>query len=183
MKLYCASPFFNPEQLSKLERVEAALEGTFGSKLELFKPRNAKVAAKKLNQEIGAGKDPSGETRKAVFRDNVENVYDSDLMVAVIDGRDIGVLVEIGLAFARDIPIITYTDENFGLNLMVAEAVHAHCKGVEQLCEAVSMFIDARERGISREELAAAMDQRFKRANLTETKQADVKMPLYAKGE
>lgn len=178
MKTYVAGPFFSEGQLKKMERVEAVL-AEFSS-LELFKPRNAKAAAKKLNKSIGAGKDPSADTRTAVFRDNVVNIDDAELMVAVTDDRDIGTTWEMGYAYAKGIPTITFTDEGWGQNLMVAESILAHTKGLDQLRRAVAMFIaQVNDGGVD----TVSFDEHFKRANLLETKQADRDNSLYRKGE
>jgi nucleoside 2-deoxyribosyltransferase len=171
MKIYVAGPFFNQQQLDTLTAVEAELEKH--DNIELFRPRDSTASAKKLNKDIGAGKDPSQETRHNVFLDNVNNIDDADLVVAIIDGRDIGTIFEIGYAYGINVPIITYTNEGFGMNLMLAESTLAHCKGLDQLGKAIEGFIG----GWSDEDF----EVNFKRANLSETVDADKKMDLYKK--
>lgn len=173
MKVYAAGPFFNSQQLETMELIESVIESF--DEFEVFKPRNGAASAKKLNKDIGAGKDPSAETRKRVFRDNVENILDADLVVACIDDRDIGTIFEIGYAFAESVPIFTFTNQGYGMNLMLAESTLAHCKGVEQLKQALEMFLDGAD--------TQAFESVFKRANLSEGKEADKKMDLYKKGE
>lgn len=170
-KIYCAGPFFNPQQLAAMEGIEGVLEKF---DVELFKPRNGAASAKKLNKDIGAGKDPSPQTRRQVFLDNVNNIDDADLLIALIDDRDIGTIFEIGYACKAGVPIITFTNQNYGMNLMLAESTLAHCKGLEQLAEAAEMFLA----GATQEQFEVT----FKRANLAEGKEADKNMDLYKKG-
>ena len=173
MLIYCAGPFFNELQLKTMEDIEAVLESF--DDVTLFKPRNGKASAKKLNKEIGAGKDPSADTRRQVFEDNVDNIDEADLIVACIDDRDVGTIFEIGYACKAHVPIITYTNKGFGMNLMLAESTLVHCKGTEQLRSAISMFVN----GSTNEDF----EQLFKRANLSEGKEADKQMSLYVEGE
>lgn len=170
-KIYCAGPFFNPQQLATMESIEAVLERF---DVELFKPRNGAASAQKLNKDIGAGKDPSPQTRRQVFLDNVNNIDDADLLVALIDDRDIGTIFELGYACKAGVPVITFTNQSYGMNLMLAESTLAHCKGVEQLNLAAEMFIE----GATAEQFESI----FKRANLAEGKDADKNMDLYKKG-
>lgn len=173
MRVYCAGPFFNSQQLETMVAIENVVDSF--DETSIFRPRNGAASAKKLNKDIGAGKDPSAETRKQVFRDNVENIDDADLVVALIDDRDIGTIFEIGYAYAKGVPVMTFTDKGYGMNLMLAESVLAHCKGLGQLRHAMKMFVD----GATEEQFESA----FKRANLAEGKQADKDMDLYTKGE
>ena len=85
--------------------------------VDVFKPRDGAASARKLNKDIGAGKDPSAETRRQVFLDNVNNIDDADLVVALIDDRDIGTIFEIGYACKANVPVITFTFIFFLLNL------------------------------------------------------------------
>lgn len=169
MKVYAAGPFFNERQLNTIRKVESVL--TSFDNIDIYRPRDGAASARKLNKDIGAGKDPDPVTRQQVFRDNIDNIDDSDLLVAVIDDRDIGTIFEMGYACKAGIPIITYTDLGYGMNLMLAESTLAHCKGQEQLYDAIKMFIDA----VPRKEF----ERVFKRANLSEGVEADRNMQLY----
>jgi nucleoside 2-deoxyribosyltransferase len=185
VKVYVAGGFFTPEQLATLEKIEAVIEN---AGCDVFRPRNARSAAKKLNKDIGAGKDPDPNTRRQVFQDNIDNIEDAQLVVAIVDGRDVGTIWEMGFAYACRVPIITYTEHGFGVNLLLAESSLALCKGVEQLAEAMSMFVAGHTMGriVNNDldaELTFAFDAKFKRANLAETSASDKNMTLYKKGE
>lgn len=185
IKIYVAGPFFSEKQLDVLTRIETVIESIFGPD-SCFKPRDARSAAKKLNADIGAGKDPSAATRHEVFCDNVDNIDDADLMVAITDGRDSGTLFEHGYAYAQGIPIITYTDEQYGLNLMLAESVLAHCKGETQLRAALTLVKSQRDQydldDYPNQDVLydiEVFEAQFKRANLVESKEADKNSSLY----
>ena len=172
--VYAAGGFFNEKQLRTMELVESVLSEF--PQFRIFKPRDGASAAKKLNRDIGAGKDPSRDTRHQVFRDNVDNIDNAALVVAVTDDRDVGTIFEIGYAYKGNVPIITFTNEGYGQNLMLAESVLAHCKGPEQLREACALFIEQMtETGMLGEDV---FEERFKRANLTEMS-ADKKLQIY----
>jgi len=76
---------------------------------------------------------PSEDLRNAVFRDNVENIDNAALVVAVVDGFDVGVMFEVGYAYAMGVPIVTITDHDYGCNLMLAQSTVGHLKSVDQL--------------------------------------------------
>ena len=181
VRVYAAGPFFSPQQLKTMEQIESVLESF--KNVDVFKPRNGAASAKKLNKDIGAGKDPSANTRRQVFKDNVENIDAVDLVVALIDDRDIGTIFEVGYAYKANVPIITFTNQGFGMNLMLAESVLAHCKGVEQLKEAMDMFLTMYRENVSADVLEKQFELKFKRANLIEGKTADKIMDLYKTGE
>jgi nucleoside 2-deoxyribosyltransferase len=174
IKVYAAGPFFNPTQLHSMELIEGVLAEF--DQVTTYKPRDGAASAKKLNVDIGAGKDPSASTRRAVYEDNVNNISDAQLLVALIDDRDTGTVFEMGWAAARDIPIITFTLHDYGVNLMLAESVLAHTKGAEQLRQAVSLFVKSFISGCI---ASTKFDEQFKRSNLTEIVEADRKLNIY----
>lgn len=175
LKVYAAGPFFKTEQLQSMQLIEQVLSEF--ECIETYKPRDGAASARKLNVDIGAGKDPSSETRRAVYEDNVNNIDDSNLLIALIDDRDIGTIFEMGYAACQDIPIITFTQHDYGMNLMLAECVLAHTKGIEQLRQAVTLFVEQTKYGYNVNR--SIFDELFKRSNLTETSDADKTSPLY----
>jgi len=114
-----------PSQVAVVEKIENLLESL---NLQYFSPRQTGVTLSNL----------SPEERKNhahwVFEKNVEWLEQSDVMVAVIDDRDPGVMWEIGFFYAgASGQIITYTESDYGLNVMIQECVDAHCKGIDRL--------------------------------------------------
>lgn len=106
MKVYFASPLFNEmEQMynaSVVERIRSAHQD-----LEIYLP-----------QENMAINDKSLYADSLMIADgDNEKLLESDLLIAVIDGAsiDVGVATEIGIAFAKGMPILAlYTDTRQG---------------------------------------------------------------------
>ena len=153
-KIYLAAPFFNAEQVALVDQLEALV---LDLGFELFSPRKGENAVEmnrmlsnireyhKLNEinptqaKMETGEllppppGPSDELRRAVFRDNWENIDDADLVVAVIDNFDVGVMWELGYAYARHVPVVTHTAHNYGCNLMLAHSIIGHTKSLSEL--------------------------------------------------
>lgn len=148
-KVYLAAPFFNPQQVKIVSDLENLI---LQSGWRMFSPRKGEAAVemnnliqKKIAQRkvIESGimppgimiPDPSPELRLRVFGDNVDNIDDADLLLAVVDDRDSGVMFEIGYAFRAHVPIVTYTANNYGSNLMLAHSIIGHTKTLEDVAE------------------------------------------------
>lgn len=58
---------------------------------------------------------------------------DIDFVVAAIDDRKTIVSWMIGQAYARGIPVITYSDYNYGINIMLLVSVLTHIRGTDEL--------------------------------------------------
>jgi len=57
-------------------------------------------------------------------------------MLAVVDDYDVGMVWETGFAFGISLgklPIVTYTDKDYGLNVMLRQSAVAHIRGVNEL--------------------------------------------------
>ncbi len=110
MKLYFASPFFNPEQVEREERLKAKLR-RLG--FEVWSPKENSICPPTANKQ----------TRAEVFKDNVQNILNSDAVFVVTNGKDMGTIFEAGLAYQANKPIIYYCEGlNGPFNLMLAES-------------------------------------------------------------
>jgi nucleoside deoxyribosyltransferase len=120
MRVYIASPFFNEKQLELVKKIEHELEA---HSIQYYSPR--------LD---GVLKDMSREERRKnaqmIYNRNIENIEDSDWILAVIDNFDPGTVFEIGFAAAIGKRIVTLSNENYGLNVMLAQCVEAHVLNV-----------------------------------------------------
>lgn len=162
-KVYLAAPFFNPQQVALVEQLEQAINR---SGWRMFSPRLG-ANAQEMNDKIGALKHwkrlsdavalleaerfqvsypgikkpepPSTELRHKVFFDNFSNIDDADLLLAVIDDFDVGVMWEVGYAFARHVPIVTTTGRDYGCNLMLAHSIVGHTKSVAQVQDVLAI--------------------------------------------
>lgn len=65
---------------------------------------------------------------------NVDYIFNGvTCMVAVIDDRHPIVSWMIGQAYRRGIPVVSYTDHDYGVNVMLLESIHTHVKGCDEL--------------------------------------------------
>lgn len=125
--IYIASPFFNKEQLHFVRRIEDTLDAF---ERDFFSPRME-----------GVIKDMTADEKKLrmreIFDSNIQHILDSDIVVAVIDDRDPGTMFEIGYANALGIPIITLTQHDYQVNVMIKECTKGHLKGLMNLGAAI----------------------------------------------
>ena len=130
--IYIAGPFFNEEQLTLIKQIEEYLEI---SNIDFFSPRSA-----------GSLKDMSDADKKKKFDDiydsNIHNMYVAQTMIAVIDDYDPGTVFEMGY-FTRlksefpDKRLITISNKNYGINIMLKNAINYHVTDVADLLEAI----------------------------------------------
>lgn len=110
-KLYFASPFFNPEQVEREERMKKHLRDlgfeVFSPKENTFLPPNASV-----------------EDQKSTFADNLRGIDEADAVFAITDGKDMGTIWEAGYAYGKNVPIIYFAETlgNGQFNLMLARS-------------------------------------------------------------
>lgn len=123
MKVYLASPFFNEEQIERIEYIENLLQ-KFG--FEVFSPR----------KELVIKPDDTLLTRAVGFSNNCRGITNSDFVLAVTDGKDMGTIWESGYAYGKGIPVL-YFAETLGdnpFNLMLAESgLLGVCKSRKEL--------------------------------------------------
>lgn len=144
MKIYLAAPFFTQPQLEIVRKLEALLKDTTH---QWYSPRSEGTLINMAPEERAASKEK-------IFRSNVDRLDWCDTILAVVDGRDAGTTWELGYAFAKSKRILTYTEEGYGLNVMIQQSVDAHLKGIER----ASQFLFACEAGFSAEACKAHRD-------------------------
>ena len=84
-KIYFASPFFNPEQVEREERLKAKLRDLG---FEVFSPKEVYFCKP----------DEGDEVRQMVFDGNCKAIQECDILFAVTDGKDMGTIWEAGYA-------------------------------------------------------------------------------------
>lgn len=123
--VYLAAPFFSPQQKERIQAVREALEAnpTIG---RIFEPE----AHPYQEAEFG-----SLEWQKAAFMLDTNQIYQNDIMVAIVDYKmeesdneaDSGTMFEVGLAYGTHTPvIIVQFDPQKELNLMIRQAMTAY---------------------------------------------------------
>lgn len=109
--LYFASPFFNPEQVEREERLKAHLRGLG---FEVFSPK----------ENTHLQKDADTAAQELTFQQNLDGIKNTDAVFAITDGKDMGTIWEAGYAFGIKKPIIYYAETlgNGQFNLMLARS-------------------------------------------------------------
>lgn len=121
---YIAGPFFNVEQLIRVENVKFILDQRG---LTYFSPKD----------NITLKSDASTEERAKAFDDNLDAIRDSRFVLAITDDKDVGTMFESGYAYANNIPII-YFAETLGdnkFNVMLAESCVDVLRSMDDLRE------------------------------------------------
>jgi nucleoside 2-deoxyribosyltransferase len=132
--VYIAAPFFNAEQIKIVQDIEDTLRT---ADVKFFSPRSEGVLIEIAPQDRAAH-------LERVYQSNVEHMMDCNVMLAVVDGRDIGTMFEIGFFASKKLTnkdnlSITFTDKSFGLNVMIQQSVDGHLKGVGDLTMLLEM--------------------------------------------
>lgn len=122
MKVYFASPWFNPDQAEREDRVKSKLR-ELG--FNVWSPKDNCVCSPIADKAM----------REKVFCDNCNNIEDCDILFAITDGKDMGTIWEAGYAcgynerqraVGYDPIIIVYYCETLGpngqFNLMLAQS-------------------------------------------------------------
>jgi len=120
MNIYLAAPFFTPEQVTLVTQ----LETIFGAlpDIDFYSPRQDGIVLKDIPP------DQRKLYTKLVFEKNVDRILWADALLAVVDGHDTGTVWEMGYAYAMGKRIVTYTQHDYGLNVMLQECVVAHVR-------------------------------------------------------
>lgn len=122
-KIYLASPFFNDTELLRMTKVLGCLRD---KELEVFAPFEHQ------NKHLEFG---SEEWRRATFAGDMKGIYESDVVVAILDGNytDSGTSAECMAAYLLKKKLIVVNLEGKPINLMIAETVHAVINSLEEL--------------------------------------------------
>ena len=133
--IYIASPFFNESQLEFVKRIEIALQD---AGIKFFSPRSEGVLI-----EMSPSK--KAKAAKKIYDSNVKHIEDCDILLAVIDDRDTGTMFEIGYAAALKKPVVTLTNFDYQVNVMIKQCSYAHLKGLEHLSYIINFIREGRE--------------------------------------
>jgi len=124
---YLASPFFNEEQVEREEAIKKILRD---AGFTVFSPKeNCFLPAKS-----------TAEDRQRVFKENTDAIFNSKMVFAITDGKDVGTIFEAGVAFSSSIPIV-YFAETLGdnpFNLMLAASGRRVFKSREEVIKNVT---------------------------------------------
>ena len=96
-RVYLASPFFNEEQVRRVNVVRDTLLADGG--IDVYSPMH--------DSKFKLSSKPNISEAKLVFDDNVNNILKADVVVAILDGCDVGTYFEIGVANSKGIKVIS----------------------------------------------------------------------------
>lgn len=131
MRIYLAGPFFSPEQIARIEKVEAALRQnpTVDS---FFSPRQSDENDAP-SAEVG-----SPAWAKQIFAKDVAEIDQADALVVVADyvhaNVDSSTAFEVGYGYHAHKPLIILQElADEPLNLMIGQAAHYYTQSIASL--------------------------------------------------
>ena len=107
--VYIAAPWFTPEQAERLEGIKKLLAGI---KVSIYSPKDECLFTSIIEM------DP-----RQVLQTNCDAIVESDFVLAITDGKDVGTMWECGYAYAMGVPILYVwltKEEGQKFNLMLA---------------------------------------------------------------
>lgn len=116
--VYLASPWFNDEQAEREARIKSKLRNLG---FNVWSPKESCVCPPNASQQM----------RKKTFEDNCFNIFTSDVVFVITDGKDIGTIWEAGYTYGVNASCsknkikIVYYCETLGdgkFNLMLAQS-------------------------------------------------------------
>lgn len=121
MIIYYAHPAFNEHQLEhKYKFLGVLTEDIRECILDPFA----------ISPTIEGDRDIKKSIGRSILQINHNLIVSSDIILANIDDRDQGVIYEIGYASALNKPIITYSSQDYDVNVMLSGAVIAHIQNI-----------------------------------------------------
>lgn len=141
MKIYFASPFFNPEQVEREERLKAKLRS---QGFDVWSPK----------ENVHLKKDATEAEQIKAFEDNLNNIVGSDIIFVVTDGKDVGTIWEAGFASgfnknaSKKITVVYYCEslpEGGKFNVMLARSgdlIYTKFEQLDTFKEEIENFLE-----------------------------------------
>ena len=119
---YLASGWFNEAEESARQQMLNALNKC---EISYFSPKD----------EVLVKPTASKEEQKAAFKADTESIKNADFVIASTVGKDMGTLMEMGMAYSWSVPTIVYFPAPKGTpcNLMIAQSAYAVAQSEEEL--------------------------------------------------
>lgn len=111
--IFLSSGWFNENQVKRLEYVKYILSLR---NLSFYSPRD---------DGSGNASELSHEMASVIFNENIDAIRSSNLMLAVYDEEDAGVMWEIGYAYSFNIPIVVVKFDDAPINVMISESAYS----------------------------------------------------------
>ena len=131
MKAYIASPFFYIIAVQEVELIKRVL-AEFG--IEVFSPKDDNLVSS----------ESTWEEREHCFKKNIDEINNCDFMIANTRDKDMGTLIEIGVAFDKKKPIILFCPQLKGrtINVMLTQLAAGFAFTEEELRTRIQEFLD-----------------------------------------
>ena len=126
-RVYLASGWFNERQEERRAFVKQAI---IDAGFDIFSPKDEALVDPTSSQDW----------REQVFKNNIKGIKSAPFMVCITDEKDIGTIMEAGIAYALNIPIV-YFAETLGdnpFNLMLAQSGIVACTSREELVKVLN---------------------------------------------
>ena len=133
---YLAGPFFNPEQVARMDEVKHIL---LQHGFSVGDPREMGPVIVNTSEEK---KTP--EFFQKIFDGNIKGMMDSYAILACLDYKDIGTAFELGFFFNNEwpTPVLSFAFDNSKTNVMLSQAVDAHFSSATALEEFLTVYKD-----------------------------------------
>ncbi len=131
MRLFLAGPFFNDEEVERLDKVKTSLE-KMGFEIYSTSHRNSRI-------NLG---DPGEKNRR--FKQLCDEIRKSDGVFAVLDGKDAGTIWEMGYAFAAGKPVIVFSEKDGFFSLMIDQSA-TYLVGFDSLTKEIYEYLKAED--------------------------------------
>ena len=126
-RVYLASGWFNEKQEERRAFVKQAI---IDAGFDIFSPKDEALVDPTSSQDW----------REQVFKNNIKGITNAPFMVCITDEKDIGTIMEAGIAYALNIPIV-YFSETLGdnpFNLMLAQSGIVACTSRDELVKVLN---------------------------------------------
>lgn len=127
--VYLAAPLFTEEDNKELDIVEALCK-KLG--FNIFSPRVECSGVKfgDLDKESPDYLKQRDVLATQILDINKKGIFCSDFILANTRNFDSGTIWEMGYGYAKNVPIVSYTFKNYGLNIMFSQTVITHVDNI-----------------------------------------------------
>lgn len=126
-RVYLASGWFNEKQEERRAFVKQAI---IDAGFDIFSPKDEALVDPTSSQDW----------REQVFKNNIKGITNAPFIVCITDEKDIGTIMEAGIAYSLNIPIV-YFAETLGdnpFNLMLAQSGIVACTSRDELVKVLN---------------------------------------------
>lgn len=147
--VYLAGPFFNPEQVARMDYVKMMLKM---HDLKVCDPRELGPVIVNTSEQ-----EKTPEFFAKIFSGNIEGMNESFMIFASVDDKDIGTAFELGYFYKAGKFVATFAFTNAKTNVMLSQAVDIHFRKMSDL----DMFLEQYSEKIKKHLFSLRIDMLF----------------------